>query len=124
VALNLLRRKIAIGGRRFATQVARQSVENPDGPNAFLLGSQNQLREKTMEVYEIRICKGLRGPASIYRTLQDSDLAAITVALRAAGESDSLEVWKGMDCIHRRSRNAPSREARQRQDSGMFRKAS
>lgn len=58
-----------------------------------------------MEVYEIRIFKGLKASASVYRTTQTSDFTAIRVARSVAEEGDAIEVWRGMNCIYAEGTN-------------------
>lgn len=52
-----------------------------------------------MGVYEIRIIKDGRRPI-IYACTHASDHAAIRRARSLAGETDKVEVWRGLDCIY------------------------
>ena len=56
--------------------------------------------EAVMEKYEIRLVRKDGGPV-VYASTYMSDYAALRGARHMAGAEDSIEIWRGMDCIYR-----------------------
>jgi len=53
-----------------------------------------------MPSYDIRLRKRRDGAKLIYRINETNDLAAICAARNAAESGDTVEVWRGMQCIY------------------------
>lgn len=53
-----------------------------------------------MPSYDIRLLKRRDGAKPIYRINEINDLAAICAARKAAESGDTVEVWRGMQCIY------------------------
>ena len=61
-----------------------------------------------MNCYEIRLCNWEHPAPAIVRARQASDFAAIRKARAIARKGDSIEVWKGAECIYADSRQGLS----------------
>jgi hypothetical protein len=55
-----------------------------------------------MNHYEIRLVPK-RGSSLFYAFANDSDLEAVAYAKNLAGDEAAVEVWRGMDCLYRRT---------------------
>jgi hypothetical protein len=53
-----------------------------------------------MPSYDIRLQKRHDGAKPVYRLTESNDFAAICAARKAAESGDTVEVWRGMDCIY------------------------
>ena len=54
-----------------------------------------------MNRYEIRVAPKAGGGAKIYASTYLNDYAAMRSARMLAKTSDSIEIWRGLNCIYR-----------------------
>jgi hypothetical protein len=63
--------------------------------------------EGSMQVYEIRVLSSSSEASTIMEAMYASDFAAIRAARNIAGDNRH-EVWRGLDCIYGKYREAPN----------------
>jgi hypothetical protein len=64
------------------------------------MSADNEPGSLAVHTYEIRILKRQPPSTSVHSTTQISDFAAVRTAQKIADAEDTIEVWKGMECIY------------------------